>query len=91
MTPEEGIKFLMLFFFLGGSFWILRPIGRAVAKKIEGSGTANPHAIDQVRDELLGEMDGLRQDVAQLSERLDFTERMLAKQQEQPRVGPGAR
>jgi hypothetical protein len=83
MTPEEGIKFLLLFFFIGGSFWILRPLGRAVAKKIEGSGSAS--------EELLGEMDALRHDVAQLSERLDFTERMLAKQQEQPRVGPGAR
>lgn len=91
MSPEEGIKFLFLFMALAGSVWILRPVGRAIAKKIEGSGSAGPHQVDQMRDELLGEMDGLRQDVAQLSERLDFTERMLAKQQEQPRVGPGAR
>jgi hypothetical protein len=35
-------------------------------------------------------MDALRQDVAQLGERVDFTERVLAKQREDPRVGPGA-
>jgi len=92
MTPEEGIKFLLLFFFIGGGFWIVNPFFRALARKLEGK-TTDVHAIEQLRDELLGEVDGLRQDVAQLSERLDFTERMLAKQQqtEQPRVGPGAR
>jgi hypothetical protein len=91
MTPEEGIKFLFLFLTLAGAVWILRPVGRAIARKIEGQTGTDARALDQTRDELLGEMDGLRQDVAQLSERLDFTERMLAKQQEQPRVGPGAR
>ena len=93
MTPEEGIKFLFLFLGLVGSVWILRPIGKAIARKLEGQAGADARALEQVRDELLGEVDGLRQDVAQLSERLDFTERMLAKQQplEQPRVGPGAR
>ncbi|HEU5467216.1 MAG TPA: hypothetical protein VI159_05930 [Gemmatimonadales bacterium] len=91
MTPEEGIKFLFLFLMLGGAVWVLRPIGKAIARKLEGQAGADARALEQMRDELLGEVDGLRQDVAQLSERLDFTERMLAKQTEQPRVGPGAR
>jgi hypothetical protein len=91
MTPEEGIKFLFLFLMLGGAVWVLRPIGKAIARKLEGQAGADAKALEQMRDELLGEVDGLRQDVAQLSERLDFTERMLAKQTEQPRVGPGAR
>lgn len=91
MTPEEGIKFLFLFLMLGGAVWVLRPIGRAIARKLEGQAGADARALEQMRDELLGEVDGLRQDVAQLSERLDFTERMLAKQTEPPRVGPGAR
>ena len=91
MTPEEGIKFLFLFLMLGGAVWVLRPIGKAIARKLEGQAGADARALEQMRDELLGEVDGLRQDVAQLSERLDFTERMLAKQTEQPRVGPGVR
>lgn len=92
MPPEEGIKFLFLFLMLGGAVWVLRPIGLAIARKLEGQAGADARAVEHLRDELLGEVDGLRQDVAQLSERLDFTERMLAKQQtEQPRVGPGVR
>jgi hypothetical protein len=92
MTPEEGIKFLFLFLMLGGAVWVLRPIGKAIARKLEGQAGPDARALEQMRDELLGEVDGLRQDVAQLSERLDFTERMLAKQQTEPsRVGPGAR
>lgn len=78
MTPEEGIKFLFLFLMLGGAVWVLRPIGKAIARKLEGQAGADARALEQMRDELLGEVDGLRQDVAQLSERLDFTERMLA-------------
>ena len=91
MSPEEGIKFLLLFFFIGGGFWILRPVGKAIARRLEGQTGPDARALEQMREDLLGEVDGLRQDVAQLSERLDFTERMLAKQTEQPRVGPGAR
>jgi hypothetical protein len=91
MPPEEGLKFLFLFFFLGGGFWILHPFFRALARKLEGK-TMDTHALEQMREEMLGEMDGLRQDVAQLSERLDFTERMLAKQQQDSaRIGPGAK
>jgi len=90
MTPEEGIKFLALFLFMGGCFWLLNPFFRALARKLEGK-TTDVRALEQMRDELLGEVDGLRQDLSQLSERLDFAERMLAKQQEPPRVGPGAR
>lgn len=94
MSPDEGVRFLFLFMALAGAVWILRPVGKALARKLEGH-RDEPHGgeLEQVRNELLGEVDVLRQDVAQLSERLDFTERLLAKQQqaEQPRVGPGAR
>ena len=90
MSPDEGIKFLLLFLFMGGCFWVVNPFFRALARKLEGK-TTDVRALEQVRDELLGEVDGLRQDVAQLSERLDFTERMLAKQQDPSRLGPGAR
>lgn len=92
MSPEEGVKFLFLFLLLGGAVWVLRPIGKAIARKLEGQAGADVRAFEQTREEMLGEMDGLRQEVAQLSERLDFTERMLAKQQtEQSKIGPGAR
>jgi len=90
MSPEESVKFLALFLFMGGSFWVVAPFFRALARRLEGK-TTDLQAVEQVRDDLLGELDGLRQEVAQLSERLEFTERMLAKQQDPSRVGPGAR
>lgn len=91
MSPEEGLKFLALFFLLGGGFWILRPVARAFARKIESTNRPEGAGFDQVRDELLGEVDALRQEVTQLSERLDFTERMLAKQQQPSQLGPGVK
>ena len=70
------------------------PIGRAVADRIRGK-----HAlvdVEEVRAELAearetqgAELDQVRQQVAELAERLDFAERLLAQQRESPRVGPG--
>ncbi|MGE5144081.1 MAG: hypothetical protein ACM3OA_11640 [Acidobacteriota bacterium] len=37
---------------------------------------------------LHAELDGVRQDLSELAERLDFAERMLAKQREGERLGP---
>jgi hypothetical protein len=42
------------------------------------------------QDELTGQFERLQQDVLELQERLDFAERMLAKQRDSQRIGPGA-
>lgn len=70
------------------------PIGRAVADRIRGK-----HALldlEEVRAELAqarethgAELEQVRQEVAELAERLDFAERLLAKQREVPRIGQG--
>jgi len=53
------------------------PVGRAVAERIRGKhGAAAPDP--QVYEEL----DQLRHDMTELQERVDFTERMLAKGRE---------
>jgi hypothetical protein len=39
--------------------------------------------------EVLDELDALRRQVAELAERVDFTERLLAQQQERPQVAGG--
>lgn len=41
-----------------------------------------------LRDELLQAVDDVRREVAELAERVDFTERLLAKQKEAERLGP---
>jgi hypothetical protein len=74
----EGIL-AIIFIFGGGTLFLLAtsPIGKAIAERIRHSGPGP--AMDP---ELLAEVDGLRHDVAELAERLDFAERLLAAKRE---------
>jgi hypothetical protein len=81
----EGI--LAIIFIFGGLTCFLlsiSPVGKALADRIRSKG-AQPGADP----ELLAEVDALRQEVSELHERVDFTERLLARQQEQPQVTKG--
>ena len=49
--------------------------------------TERDHVLEDVQIRL-GELDQLKQQVSELEERVDFAERLLAKQRETPRVGP---
>jgi hypothetical protein len=74
----EGILAITLIFG-GGTLFLLSisPVGRALADRLRG-GRAEP-----VQDpELLAEVDALRQEVAELHERVDFAERILLKSQD---------
>jgi hypothetical protein len=69
---------------VGGFFlWMisLSPVGRAYAHRLKGG---SPD--DRERDALREEVASLRLEVAELAERVDFTERLLAKQQEVVRL-----
>jgi hypothetical protein len=84
MTGQEAVVTLMFF---GGVFWVLRPVAGALAKRIAGEvHPPHPPAVDEA---VLSELQRLREDVDQLAERVDFAERLLSKQRETPRVGPG--
>ena len=74
----SGPEAVAAFMFFGGAFWVLRPIGAAVAKRIAGE-HRKPGLDAADRDEILTEMQTIRQEVAELAERMDFAERMLAK------------
>jgi len=70
------------------------PIGRALAERIRGK-SATPGGAD-VRTELAEhkealdqELEAVRHEVAELAERMDFAERLLAKNREGQRIGPG--
>ena len=64
------------FIFGGGTLFLLSisPVGKALAERIRG------HAPPVADPELLADVDALRQEVADLHERVDFTERMLGSQ-----------
>ncbi len=82
------------FIFGGGAAFLLAisPIGRAVADRIRGkehsSGGERIVHLQESHESLLDEVDGLRQEVTDLQERVDFTERLLAREKEQARL-PG--
>ena len=53
-------------------------IGRALADRIRGGAARDPELLAEV-DGLRAELDAVRQDVAEVQERLDFAERLLAR------------
>jgi hypothetical protein len=61
------------------------PFGEAVADRIRGAGQQHDQALAA---ELAAEVDQLRTRLAEVEERLDFAERLLA-QSEQPERLPG--
>jgi hypothetical protein len=73
------------FIFGGGTLFLLAvsPVGRALADRLRGQ------SEPQQDPELLAEVDALRQEVAELHERVDFTERMLLNNHERKELGKG--
>jgi Tfp pilus assembly protein PilO len=94
MDIESVLAILLIFG--GGTVVALgfSPVGRAVADRIRGK-HASPDAEElraefaEQREAHTEELQRVQQEVAELAERLDFAERMLAQQREAPRVGPG--
>lgn len=84
---------------LAGLAWLLLrgPVGKAIAGMLEGSGAGDPVMVQRVADLearladveqrglTSGEVEHAYARIAEVEERLEFTERMLA----QPRVGEG--
>src|SRR2546422_4504593 len=84
--------------FGGGTLFLLAisPVGRAIAERIRRpGGGALPEDVrgelDELRSELTGEVHQLRTEVSELSERMDFAERLLAKQRDADRLAPPRR
>jgi hypothetical protein len=86
---------VIVFLFGGGSLFLLAlsPIGRAIAERIRNKG---PQAnAGELRSELVEhkealdqDLEAVRREVAELAERLDFAERLLARQREGERLVP---
>lgn len=62
---------------MGGAAVLLGPVGKALAQRLHGAPTT-----ELPPDQVLNELDELRSRVAELEERADFSERLLAKQRE---------
>ncbi len=76
---------------VGGFFaWMisLSPLGKALAERVR-HGAVPPGKDAGEREELLGAVEELRREVAELAERVDFTERLLARKEPADRLPPG--
>lgn len=83
----SGPEAAMAFMIFGGGLWVLRPIAGAIARRIGGE--IPLPARPEPDEATLAELQQLREDVNDLAERLDFAERLLAKQRDAQRIGPG--
>ena len=75
---------------VGGFFaWMisLSPLGKALAERLR-HGPVPAAASGPEREDLASAVDDLRREVAELAERVDFTERLLARQKDAERVLP---
>jgi hypothetical protein len=86
MSGPEAIAAVVFF---GGVFTVLRPVAAALAKRISGE-HRQPGLDAAERDEILGELQHVRQELTELAERMDFTERLLARQQHDVLPKPGS-
>ncbi|HEV8380208.1 MAG TPA: hypothetical protein VGQ29_01350 [Gemmatimonadales bacterium] len=81
MNPGEVFALVAV---VGGFVFVLRPVVSAIAKRIAGE-HRRPGLEPAERDEILTELQAVRQEVAELAERMDFAERLLSKQSEMKR------
>jgi len=84
VDPQEV---LLMFLVFGGGFYVLRPLAAALAKRIAGDVPAR-RQDSELNETVLAELQGLREEVSSLAERVDFTERLLAKQRDADRLSP---
>lgn len=89
--PPEGVAFVAAITVVG-CFLLLLPVVRALSDRIRGRAEAGTREeLQSLRDELHREIEELRQSgthVDELSERVDFLERLAAKQREVERLPP---
>jgi hypothetical protein len=64
-------------------FLAFSPVGKAIAERIRG----HRAMIQETDPNLLAEIDQLRQELSDVQERLDFTERLLASQRDPAKLG----
>jgi hypothetical protein len=66
-------------FVFGGLFWVTRPLIHALAERVRPRGEPVASGLGE---EVVAELQVMRREITELAERVDFTERLLAKARE---------
>jgi hypothetical protein len=87
MTEAE---FFLTVFAMVGATLLAWPLVRALGERIRPrqGGGASREELQALREEVVQELQQMRRDVAELSERVDFAERLLARQRDAERLAP---
>lgn len=92
MPPDLSFNLFVITLVGGFTAIVTWPLMRALAERIRGRGAAaGTEQLQAQQDALAQELAQTRLDVAELQERLDFAERLLAKQQDAARIAPPPR
>lgn len=82
----EDVLAILLIFGTGGAFLLsISPIGRAIAARIKSGATADAEELRELHEtvqDLLEENRAIREELTEVQERVDFTERMLSSGRE---------
>jgi len=85
MQPEEVILSVLA---MAGFGILAFPLVRAVAERIRPRVDAGiKDELQGLRDDVLTELRDMRRELGELGERVDFTERLLAKHRDVPKLG----
>lgn len=92
----EDIVAIMLIFGGGTLFALsMSPVGRAVADRIRGTsrdGAIGYKDLEELREAqmtILDDVEALRNEIAEVNERVDFAERLLAMRNDVGKLPPG--
>jgi hypothetical protein len=90
MSPPGELAMFLAVGLIGYSL-LFGPIGSAIARRLAGSKRKDtPDEIEQVNERVAIEVDELRGRLAEVEERLDFAERLLARGGEADQIREGA-
>ena len=84
MTGTDAIAAVAFF---SGAAYVLRPFVSAISRRIAGEHRP-PAPVLEDRDAILAELEQLHQEMSEVQERLDFTERVLARHEDAKRLAP---
>lgn len=93
MNPDALAVLIPIILFGGFFSWlIVRTLSKAYTAKLQAGGETAP-ALEAKQEEQAEALEELRREVAELAERVDFTERLLAKARpdEAGKLAPGER
>ncbi len=86
----HGEEVFLSFVAMVGFAALAFPLVRALSERIRPRADAGiKDELQGLRDDVLNELRDVRREIAELGERVDFTERLLAKQREPGRL-PGS-